>query len=68
MSDKLMSDRLMTPTEVSVRLGVGVGTLYSWRHLGTNLQGIKVGGSLRYVERDVEGFLLESEKQPVLSK
>ena len=52
-----MNKRLLTPQEITQRLGVSRHTLYKWPNNRTNLQPRKIGGLLRYTKEDYEQFL-----------
>ena len=52
-----MEDKLLRPSEVQARLGISRATLYDWSHKRINLQPTKIGGSLRYLESDIEKFI-----------
>ncbi len=52
-----MEDKLLIPSEVQARLGISRATLYDWSHKRINLQPTKIGGSLRYLESDVDEFI-----------
>jgi len=52
-----MEDKLLKPAEVQARLGISRATLYDWSYKRINLQPTKIGGSLRYLESDVEQFI-----------
>lgn len=45
--------------DVADYLGVPVGTLYQWRHLGTGPKAYRLGKHLRYRQADVESWLAE---------
>ncbi len=52
-----MKDKLLRPSEVQERFGISRATLYDWSHKRINLQPTKIGGSLRYLESDIEKFI-----------
>jgi len=52
-----MEDKLLKPAEVQALLGISRATLYDWSYKRINLQPTKIGGSLRYLESDVEQFI-----------
>ena len=52
-----MEDKLLMPSEVQTRLGISRATLYAWSNKRINLQPTKIGGSLRYLESDVDEFV-----------
>ena len=53
-----MSDKLLTPSEVSEMLGVSVETLNVWRATKRyNLPYTKVGRLVRYKESDIRAFI-----------
>jgi len=56
----LMADKLLKPFEVQKRLGISRATLYDWSYKRINLQPTKIGGSLRYLESDVDEFVKSS--------
>ncbi len=48
---------LLTPGDVSQRLGVPTGTLANWRYLGRGPAFLRVGRHVRYRPDDVEAWL-----------
>ena len=50
-------ERLLTPSDLSVYLGVPINTLYQWRHRGDGPPAVRVGRHLRYRSRDVEAWV-----------
>ena len=51
-----MTERLLSPREVAVHLGVPVGTIYAWRLKGTAPRAIRVGKHLRFRPADLEAW------------
>jgi predicted DNA-binding transcriptional regulator AlpA len=56
---------LLTPFEVADRLKMSMQSLYKMRARKTGPRSLKVGGSLRYRQEDVEAYLKEREEQPM---
>jgi excisionase family DNA binding protein len=50
-------DRLLTPDEVAVFLGVPLRTIYRWRSRGDGPRGYRVGRHVRYRVDDIEDWL-----------
>ena len=60
-------ERLLTPKDVAELLGVPVGTLYRWRHIGTGPKAMRVGKHLRFRLADIEEYVdlcCDLEDQP----
>jgi len=49
--------KLMKEAEVAEVLGISTRTIQAWRWKGDGPEYVKVGGSVRYKETDVEAFL-----------
>jgi excisionase family DNA binding protein len=49
--------RLLSPDEVAVFLGVPLRTIYRWRSRGDGPRGYRIGRHVRYRARDVEHWL-----------
>lgn len=60
-----MSERLLTPEQVSERLQVVPRTVYRWLSTG-ELQGVKLGRLWRVREEDLEAFILAHRIAPGL--
>jgi prophage regulatory protein len=56
-ASEVQSDPLMSPPEVSERLGVPDSTLRYWRHLGEGPEYMKVGRRVRYERASVDAWL-----------
>ena len=52
-------ERLWSARDVAEFLGVPIGTLYQWRHLGTGPKAYRVGRHLRYDPGEVRRWLEE---------
>lgn len=52
-----MSTNLITPPQLSARIGIKETTLANWRVLGRGPRFIRVGRSIRYRSEDVEAWL-----------
>jgi predicted site-specific integrase-resolvase len=52
-----MSDALLTPEEAAKRLTLQPKTLARWRWAGHGPRFIKIGGRVRYAERDIVAFI-----------
>ncbi len=50
-------DRLLTPHEVAVFLGVPLRTIYRWRSRGDGPRGYRIGRHVRYRVDDIERWL-----------
>ena len=50
-------ERLLTPGELSSRLGIPDSTLAQWRYVGRGPRFIKVGRHVRYRAEDVDAWL-----------
>jgi excisionase family DNA binding protein len=50
-------DRLLTPHEVAVFLGVPLRTIYRWRSRGNGPRGYRIGRHVRYRVDDIERWL-----------
>lgn len=59
-----LRERFLTPDEAANLLGKRVSTLSAWRSTGTGPTFIKVGGSVRYLEADLEAFLASGRRAP----
>lgn len=55
-----MTDRLLTPDEVSQYLGVPVATLYRWRYRGEGPRAVRIGRHLRYQPESVAAFVKQA--------
>lgn len=51
--------------EAAKILGVSARTLNNWRYLGKGPKYLKMGGKIRYLERDVNSFIAASAVNPV---
>ena len=56
----MLSERLLTPSEVADRLTVAEHTLALWRADRRHLPFIKIGRMVRYSEDEVEAFIERS--------
>jgi len=54
---RLLTERLLSLSELSELLGVPVATLYGWRHRGEGPVGYRVGRHVRYRRATVEEWL-----------
>ena len=50
-------DRLLSPHELALFLGVPLRTIYRWRYQGDGPPGFRVGRHVRYRRADVEQWL-----------
>lgn len=51
------TDRLLSPQELAVYLGVPLATVYGWRYRGNGPPGIRIGRHLRYRWSDLQSWL-----------
>lgn len=51
--------RLVSIQDAAGRLGVSVGTLYSWRHRGTGPASFRIGGLVKFDESELERWIAE---------
>ncbi len=58
----MLSERLLTPSEVADRLAVAEHTLAVWRVDRRHLPFIKIGRMVRYSEDEVEAFIERSAR------
>ena len=58
----MLSERLLTPSEVADRLAVAEHTLAVWRVDRRHLPFIKIGRMVRYSEDEVEAFIDRSAR------
>ena len=56
----MLSERLLTPSEVADRLTIAEHTLALWRADRRHLPFIKIGRMVRYSEDEVEAFIERS--------
>jgi len=49
-------DQLLTPQQIAEKLCVKLSTIYNWSHIGF-IPHTKLGGLLRFRERDIELWL-----------
>jgi excisionase family DNA binding protein len=54
--DELTMEKLLTPEEISERLGVKLSTIYQWTHIGY-IPHFKLGRFVRFKERDILAWL-----------
>lgn len=54
--------QLLTPKDVAKALGVSIMTVRRYVKLGT-LESVRIGGQLRFTERQLADFVKRSEKQ-----
>lgn len=55
-------EKLITPQELADMVGVPVGTVYRWNHVGSGPRPIPVGRHVRYRPQDVERWLEEQSR------
>ncbi len=58
----VLSERLLTPSEVADRLAIAEHTLAVWRVDRRHLPFIKIGRMVRYSEDEVEAFIERSAR------
>lgn len=58
-------ERLLTPAEVSARLGVPVATLAQWRCYRRGPAFVKVGKHVRYERGELDRYLREATVEPL---
>lgn len=56
-------DRLLKPDETGAVLGLSTKTLARWRWAGRGPRYRKVGGAIRYSERDLREYLEEATRR-----
>jgi predicted DNA-binding transcriptional regulator AlpA len=56
-------ERLLTPKEVALFLGVHPNTLWKWRNRGYGPVPIQIGRTYRYRRREVERFIDQSSRR-----
>ena len=60
---------LLTPSEVSIQLGIAESTLSTWRSLGKGPRYVKLGRIIRYQQSDIDDFVLKNTfPKPYYSK
>ncbi len=62
--DPVSGERLWSPLEVSVWLGVSVSTLAYWRHRDAGPAWRRVGRHVRYDPRDLTAWLAQQSGGP----
>ena len=56
--------KLLTTQEAAVYLGLTIKTLNNWRYSQrTKLKYIKLGGAIRYSQKDLDEFIAENTKE-----
>jgi len=61
---ELETKKLMTTQEAAMYLGLNTKTLNNWRYAQkTNLKYIKLGGAIRYSQKDLDDFIAENTKE-----
>jgi excisionase family DNA binding protein len=67
MNDELppaAPERLASPQELAIYLGVPVNTIYRWRTRGDGPRGTRVGKHIRFKWADVDRWLEEQADRP----
>lgn len=54
---------LLTPEQVCERLCVSLRALEGWREQKRHLPFLKVGGAIRYTQRDVDAFIAAARQE-----
>ena len=60
MEDSPTMDKLWTPNKLAEYLELSEQTLANWRSRGRGPVWVKIGGQVRYRDRDIEAFIAES--------
>lgn len=61
-----MQTRLLTIREAASRLGLKVGTLYTWAWKKKGIRFVRVGRALRVSERELESFIRHNTTSPTM--
>jgi excisionase family DNA binding protein len=61
VTGKISEGQLLRPTEVAEMLAVKLTTVYQWAY-ERRLKSIKLGGSLRFRQSDIEAFIKSGER------
>lgn len=61
---ELETKKLLTTQEAAVYLGLQTKTLNNWRYnQRTKLKYVKLGGAIRYSQKDLDDFIIENTKE-----
>jgi excisionase family DNA binding protein len=58
-----LPEHFMTPTELADLLGIPVGTLYYWRHVGKGPAAFKAGRHVRYDPKEIARWVADQKQQ-----
>ena len=56
-------EKLLNPSQVAEIFGVRTGTIYSWVSRGIDIPYVKIGGTLRFIEKEVMDWLMKKESE-----
>ncbi len=62
--DQNTRSEFLSPIQLAEYLGVPIGTIYSWRHVGTGPPGARMGGHVRYRRSDVDEWVEAQKHRP----
>lgn len=58
MSEVLVNERLLSPTDLAAYLGVPLQTVYAWRCRGGGPPGYRIGKHVRFRQAEVDEWLV----------
>ena len=56
-------EKLLTPSELAKILRVRPGTVYSWLSRGIDIPYVKIGGTVRVIEKAVVDWLMKKDRE-----
>jgi excisionase family DNA binding protein len=56
-------EKLLNSSQVAEILGVRPGTIYSWLSRGIDIPHVKIGGTIRFIEKEVMDWLMKKESE-----
>ena len=54
-------EKLLNASQLAEILGVRPGTIYSWLFRGIDIPHVKIGGTIRFIEKEVMDWLMKKE-------
>lgn len=56
-------EKLLNPLQLAEKLGVCVGTIYSWKSRGIDIPYVKIAGTLRFREKAIDDWIEKKEHE-----
>ena len=56
-------EKLLKGSQLAEILGVRPGTIYSWLSRGIDIPYVKIGGTIRFIEKEVMDWLIKKESE-----